>query len=120
MGSSDDLNLEKMLQMGISAAKQGNKDGARVLLKQVLDMDKKNERAWLWMAHVAESSAKRRQYLETVLKINPKNASAKQALQKFAQKQAHSEQRTLAIAGVVLFGILACTMAIFVLAALAR
>jgi hypothetical protein len=69
-------NLEELMQLGIRTAKDGNLDNARVIFQKVLDADKRNERAWLWMAHVAENNIKRRQYLETVLRLNPNNISA--------------------------------------------
>ncbi|HVO43151.1 MAG TPA: hypothetical protein VMT34_11025 [Aggregatilineales bacterium] len=69
-------NLEEFMQLGIRTAKDGNMDNARVIFQKVLDSDKHNERAWLWMAYVAENDTKRRQYLETVLRLNPNNLSA--------------------------------------------
>ena len=69
-------NLEELMQLGIRTAKAGNTDNARVIFQKVLDADKRNERAWLWMASVAENDIKRRQYLETVLRINPNNLNA--------------------------------------------
>lgn len=106
MTKADHPNLEKLLQMGITAAKQGNRDGARMLLRQVLDDDKKNDRAWLWMAYVAEDGLKRRQYLETALKINPYNKAARKALRKITARKSLREQRTLIVGMVFLLLIL--------------
>jgi Tfp pilus assembly protein PilF len=102
-------NLENLLQLGITAAKDGNKEGARVLLKQVLDMNKKNDRAWVWLASVAESNQQRRQYLETALKYNPQNEQAQKALQKISAKRSNKEQRTLMIGVFVLLLVLVLT-----------
>ena len=44
-------NREQLLQMAVTTAKAGNRDGARVMLRQVLSEDRRNERAMLWMAN---------------------------------------------------------------------
>lgn len=80
----DSPNLEHLLQLGIRAAREGNFDNARVMFQQVLDNDKRNERAWLLMAKVAPNEVEKLRYLETVLEINPRNEEAireKRALQ---------------------------------------
>jgi len=73
-------NLEDLMRLGIQTAKAGNKTNARVIFQQILATDKRNERAWLWMASLAESSTDRRRYLETVLQLNPNNPTAKKQL----------------------------------------
>jgi thioredoxin-like negative regulator of GroEL len=77
-------NLEHLLQLGIRAAREGNFDNARVMFQQVLDNDKRNERAWLLMAKIAPNEVEKLRLLETVLEINPRNEEAireKRALQ---------------------------------------
>ncbi|MBN2304073.1 MAG: hypothetical protein JXQ72_06345 [Anaerolineae bacterium] len=88
-------NLEQLMQLGIQTAKEGHKQNARVIFQQILDADKQNERAWLWMAAVAETPAKRVQYLNTVLRINPNNATALRELQQMRQKQETSNNQAL-------------------------
>ncbi len=105
VGDSNSPNLEQLLQLGIRTARDGNKQSARVIFQQVLDADKRNERAWLWMASIAENDIDRRRYLETVLKVNPKNEKAKQYLADMENRRASSENRTL-IRGLVILGIL--------------
>ena len=83
-------NLEQLLQIGIQAARKGNKAGARVTLQQVIDADKTNERAWLWMAAIAETSEDRRRYLNAVLRLNPENPTALRELEKLNRKQVSS------------------------------
>ncbi len=83
-------NLEQLLQLGIQAAKKGNKGGARVMFQQILDVDKTNERAWLWMAATAETSDDRRRYLNAVLRLNPENPTALRELDKLNRKQVSS------------------------------
>jgi thioredoxin-like negative regulator of GroEL len=88
-------NREELLNMAIDSARQGNKQGARVMLRQVLQEDKKNERAMLWMAKTANSATERQQWLSRVLKVNPNNEIAKKTLAKMNNKRAASENRKL-------------------------
>ena len=94
-------NREELLQMGIRAAKAGNRDAARIAFEQVLTQDKRNERAMMWMAKIAETKAERKKWLDRVLLINPDNESAKDALKKIAYKRSAKENRTLLIFGMV-------------------
>jgi len=117
---ADNPNLENLLQMGITAAKEGNKDGARLLLRQVIEQDRKNERAWFWMASVAESSEKRQQYLEAVLKINPHHQAAKKQLTKMANRRSNAEQRTLQVGIVVVLMVAVVSLLLFLVVVLAK
>lgn len=72
--------LEQQLKAGIRAAQKGNKDKARELLEGVVKQSPNNEVAWIWLASVMTTTAARRACLERVLKINPKNERARQAL----------------------------------------
>jgi hypothetical protein len=108
-GESNTPNLEELLQLGIRTAKSGNKEGARVMFQKVLDVDKRNERAWLWMASIAESEVERRRYLETVLKINPNNDKASKYLSSLDKAVVSSDSasvmlglRILLIVGLIL------------------
>jgi dipeptidyl aminopeptidase/acylaminoacyl peptidase len=73
---------QNLLRTAIQAAQGGNKAIARHILEQVIDQDPNNELAWIWMASVAETLDERRNCLQKVLAINPKNERAKQALAK--------------------------------------
>ncbi len=72
--------IQNLLRTAIQAAQGGNKAIARHILEQVIDQDPHNELAWIWMASVAETLDERRNCLQKVLAINPKNERAKQAL----------------------------------------
>jgi lipopolysaccharide biosynthesis regulator YciM len=113
--SSKQPNREELLQMAIRTARSGNKEGARVMFRQVLSEDKRNERAMIWMAQIAESKAERKQWLERALSVNPDNEQVKVALKKIAYKSSARENRTLLIFGVVA-GVLIVVMAIVVIA----
>ncbi|MEZ4668812.1 MAG: hypothetical protein R3E39_12960 [Anaerolineae bacterium] len=95
-------NREELLQMGIRAAKSGNNDGARLFFEQVLNQDKRNERAMMWMAKLNSSNrAERKKWLERVLEANPDNDAARDALKKMAYRRTASENRTILMFGVV-------------------
>ncbi len=94
-------NREELLQLAIRSAKSGNKEGARVMLRQVLSEDRYNERAIMWMAKIANTQGERRQWLQRALEVNPNNAQAKAALKKIAYKSSARENRTLLIYGMI-------------------
>ena len=101
-------NLEQMMQLGISTARQGHKENARMIFRQVLDADKDNERAWLWMAQVAASREERVRYLQTVLRINPNNGTALKQLNQMKRKKESTNTQ------VIRYGILGLAV-VFVL-----
>jgi hypothetical protein len=69
-----------LLRRGIAAVKAGRADEARALLAQVLELDRGNEQAWLWMTAVTEGE-ERLSCLKTVLAINPHNEHARLGLE---------------------------------------
>jgi hypothetical protein len=73
-------NLEDLMRLGIQTAKAGNKDNARVIFQQVLGKDKRHVPARLWLASLEPDPMKKRAHLETVLRLNPDNATAKKQL----------------------------------------
>ncbi len=77
-----DNDLQTLLGTGIQAARNGNKLVARRIFEQVLELDDRNELAWMWMASVVDTARERRICLENVLEINPNNERAIQALAK--------------------------------------
>lgn len=112
-------NLEQLMQLGIQTARQGNKESARVIFQQVLDSDSYNERAWLWMAAVAETPVDRVRYLNTVLRINPQNRTAQRELNRMKKGQESSTSQVLVYGGIGLaIIILLIAVALFVLAVL--
>jgi hypothetical protein len=99
-------NLEQLMQLGIQSARQGNKQNARVIFQQVLDADKQNERAWLWMAAVAETPTDRARYLNTVLRINPNNQAALRELKQMKKKRQSNTSQVLLYGSIGLLLIL--------------
>ncbi len=112
--TGDVPNLEQLMQIGIQTAKQGNKQNARVIFQQILDQDKQNERAWLWMARVAQTPRDRVRYLNTVLRINPNNATALQELERMKQRQLTSNSQALRY-GMIGLGVILALVIVVVL-----
>jgi thioredoxin-like negative regulator of GroEL len=94
-------NNEELLQLAIKAAKSGQKEGARVMFRQVYARDRTNETAMLWLAKLADSPKQRAQWLERVLDVNPENDTAKRGLQRMNYQQTASDNRILIIFGAV-------------------
>ena len=107
-------NREELLQMAIQAAKTGQKDGARMMFRQVLEADRRNERAMMWLAKLADNKEERVQWLQKALEVNPENTAARQTLNTIKYKRAASEGRTLFLFGVIV-AILVVVLLVFVL-----
>ena len=88
-------NLEQLMNLGMQSAREGNKPNARFIFQQILDADKQNERALLWMATVAETPEERVRYLKTVLRVNPNNQTAQKQLEKMKRKKASSNSQVM-------------------------
>jgi len=69
-----------LLTAGIAAVNEQRWEEARELLYQVIDLDERNEMAWLWLSEAAEGIDERIRCLETVLAINPQHEVAQQGL----------------------------------------
>lgn len=106
-------NNEELLQMAIRAAKSGQKEGARVMLRQVYARNKRNETALMWLAKLAKNQKERQQWLRQILEINPENEAAKKAIARMRYQREAANNKTL-----VLFGAVAIIMIVLVVAIL--
>ncbi len=109
---------EELLELAIQAAKDGNLDGARVMLRQVLGHNKRNETAMLWLAKIARSQKERRQWLERVLQVNPDNETAQKAIAKMSYNRTAMENKTLFVFGAVAAFMIVMVIIIIAIAAL--
>ena len=75
-----------LVQQAQQALKAGNKSKAKDLLLKAVDIDEKNEMAWLFMSGVVDTPEEQLICLENVLAINPNNAKAKLGMEKVSQK----------------------------------
>lgn len=72
---------DTILQLGIEAAREGNREEARNLFGLLTRQDPNNVQAWLWLAGVAEGPDQRRVALERVVELDPTNEMAVKGLQ---------------------------------------
>ncbi len=74
-------NVDAMVQEGIAAFKAGRKADAKKVLTKAVEIDERNEEAWLWLSGVVDSADERQICLENVLAINPNNVKAQKGLE---------------------------------------
>jgi hypothetical protein len=72
---------DTILQLGIEAAREGNREEARNLFGLLTRQEPDNVQAWLWLAGVAEGPEQRRAALERVVELDPTNEMATKGLQ---------------------------------------
>lgn len=77
---------ESILQLGIEAARDGNKEEARNLFRLLTREDPQNAQAWLWLAGVAENREERTAALQQTLNLDPDNEMAIKGLQALGVK----------------------------------
>jgi hypothetical protein len=97
---ADTAHIAKLLQHGIAAAKIGRKETVRRMLMRVVELDERNEQAWLWLSGIVDSPEDRRICMENVLAINPHNAAAQAGLRWLAGCFSLAAWTVLLIAGV--------------------
>ncbi|MDX2162222.1 MAG: hypothetical protein SF162_12925 [bacterium] len=107
-------NREELLQMAIRTAKAGNGPAAKVMFRQVLSDDKRNERAMMWMAKLSDDKTERKQWLTKVIEVNPGNDIARTSLRKMEYRRSASDNRTLLIFGVVAGIMIVLALVLFV------
>ena len=111
-GESKNPNLEDLMRLGVSSAKAGNRDNARVIFRQILAADKRNVGAWLWMASLAENEIDRRRYYETVLKLSPNNATARKKLADMDRSVQRGENASLRLGIIILVILVVAVVAV--------
>lgn len=80
------LLSKTLVQRGIDAAGDGNKQLALECFDQALEYDEQSQIAWLWIASLADSEERKLEYLQRVLNLDPENEEAKTAVQASRQK----------------------------------
>ncbi|MBM3152300.1 MAG: tetratricopeptide repeat protein [Chloroflexi bacterium] len=71
---------DTMLQEAIESLHKGDSGRARDLLTRLLKTDQNNPTYWTWMSATVDSKKERIYCLETALKLDPENATAKRGL----------------------------------------
>jgi ferric-dicitrate binding protein FerR (iron transport regulator) len=100
------------MRLGRRAAEDGNKDTARMIFNQVLDIDMRHIGAWMWLAYLADSRPDQRQYLQQVLQIDPNNQKAKAQLQKLDRELASADRSSLGIGVSILILMVAAVLVV--------
>lgn len=77
---SEESGDNSMLREAIEALRRGEHARARDLLTRLLKTDQKNPNYWLWLSAAVETQKERLYCLQSVLNIDPQNASAKRGL----------------------------------------
>lgn len=68
------------LAPAITAVRRGNREHARHLLRQLIRQSPDHEQAWMWLAIASENPHQAQACWRQVLRVNPNNARAVQAL----------------------------------------
>lgn len=73
--------IQELLYNGVMTLLEGDKATAQDLLIRVVEMDERNEEAWLWLSGAVDSLEDQQVALENVLHINPHNPYARSGLE---------------------------------------
>ena len=71
---------DTMLQEAIQALRQKDRARARDMLTRLLKAEQNNATYWVWMSAAVDSQKERLYCLQTALKLDPGNATAKRGL----------------------------------------
>lgn len=96
---ADNAKTQELLKAGVAAARNGDKEKARDLLQQVVELDEYSEQGWFWLASVVETDEERRTCLGNVVLINPNNTKAQALLDQIEQRAASGVKGLDAISG---------------------
>jgi hypothetical protein len=86
-----DPDTQQLLDEGIASLRVGDREEARRKLMQVINVDERNEHAWLYLSEAVESDEDRQICLENVLTINPANERAETELKALKDKLAQGQ-----------------------------
>jgi tetratricopeptide (TPR) repeat protein len=81
------MSSSEILQRAIQSARAGQKTEARDLLLQVVEVDPRNEMAWMWLAGLVDTLEDRIIACENVLTINPGNEKVRAYLTDLQRRQ---------------------------------
>jgi CheY-like chemotaxis protein/tetratricopeptide (TPR) repeat protein len=94
------LMAKTLVQRGITASRENQKENARQFFEQALVRDEENELAWLWLASVADSPEQKAAHLEKVLSINPDNETAQASLKSIRRQNAQALLKKANVAAI--------------------
>ncbi|MBX3037196.1 MAG: tetratricopeptide repeat protein [Anaerolineales bacterium] len=79
-GELKEQNSDTIFQDAIDALRRGDKPRAKELLTLLLKSDQNNSIYWIWLSAAVDSQKERIYCLQTALKLDPENATAKRGL----------------------------------------
>lgn len=77
---------QELLRQAVEAAKRGEIDNAIAKVKEVLEEDEENTKAWLLLARLTTNNDEKRIALATILQLEPNNEKAKDLLAKLDEQ----------------------------------
>jgi tetratricopeptide (TPR) repeat protein len=75
--------IDTMLQDAIEALRQGENARAKEILTRLIKADQNSATYWVWMSAAVDTTQERIYCLETALKLDPQNGTAKRGLRLF-------------------------------------
>lgn len=84
---------QRLLREGVAAARAGNDEEARVLLRRATDLDESNVDAWIWRSSIADGIPDKKAYLQQALSIDPTNEEARDAFNKILEREGELAER---------------------------
>jgi tetratricopeptide (TPR) repeat protein len=78
--SPDNHTNDTMFQDAVDALRRGDKSRAKELLTQLLKTDQNNPTYWVWLSASVDNAKERIYCLQTALKLDPENGTAKRGL----------------------------------------
>lgn len=91
---------QELLRQAMEAARAGEREAALSFVKEVLEEDEENAKAWLLLARLTDNEDERRIALTTVLALDPDNAKARELLDKLESAYKKSRDQEEVIPGV--------------------
>ena len=82
---NSEQNNDTIFQDAVNALRSGDKPRAKELLTLLLKTDQNNPTYWIWLSAAMDSTKERIYCLQTALKLDPENATAKRVMGLFAK-----------------------------------
>lgn len=79
-GEFKEQNNDTIFQDAVNALRRGDKTRAKELITRLLQADQNNAAYWVWLSAAVESQKERVYCLQTALKLDPENSTAKRGL----------------------------------------
>lgn len=77
---------QELLRQAVEAAKAGDVDSAITKVKEILEEDEENAKAWMLLARLTSNNDEKRIALATLLQLEPNNEKAKELLAKLDEQ----------------------------------